>query len=645
MKAHQNRPPRVTNKPPFAVPLRQGFFAFWTALPKMALFTSVFYFITSQLIQPLLSSVLQGFLRFNGRTVVFNNEMWEFLLSVPGLVSIFALTSLGILLIYFECAVLTSLARQAQQNGKAKIRRALSEATWALRGLRGRGALFFFAYVLILLPLVHLGPLSSWVPELISRSPIATWLARSSYATLISWGLGALMLLAFGSLFFIMPAMVLDGYRFKNAIRKNAITLRAYGTWALALFGVFVVMWLALYVLPRFILDAVFNTEQVSLRRALAASGTRSVRGVIAMPVWLVCSVLQVGLLPLLLSLLTAFYQQVWKPLPEEARHLNKLDDVLEKSAVALRGWLNRQWSRLKQRCNDSKILSHPLVRKCRKLILTLVLVLLWWVVYSAYQAGVRIHDPVVIGHRGSMHAVENTLDAFQQAINAGADYVEVDVMLSGDGVPVVIHDSYLRRLTGRKQYVFNLTVDELKQHELSQSGFTATVSTLDEVAAFCKGKIRMLIEFKPHGREKIDTIEQVVQIMERHEMMEETLFMSINYNMVRQMKRNYPQSKVGYCVYGSVGRLDDTNLSALNIDFLVAEEKMVTEDLVYDCYDANLPLYVWTVNRRHSMEQMLQVGALGLITDYPEVAVQVMQKMYDTVAEGRRIEIATNPS
>ena len=82
---------------------------------------------------------------------------------------------------------------------------------------------------------------------------------------------------------------------------------------------------------------------------------------------------------------------------------------------------------------------------------------------------------PLIIGHRGaSAVAPENTMAAFREAIRVGADGIEFDVRLASDGVPVVIHDSTLRRTGG-----LNKHVAELSSHEMSQidvgSWFTPT--------------------------------------------------------------------------------------------------------------------------------------------------------------------------
>jgi len=74
------------------------------------------------------------------------------------------------------------------------------------------------------------------------------------------------------------------------------------------------------------------------------------------------------------------------------------------------------------------------------------------------------MREPLIIGHRGaSAVAPENTMAAFAAAVAAGADGIEFDVRLSGDGVPVIIHDDTLQRTVGLKKRVVDLTAIELR--------------------------------------------------------------------------------------------------------------------------------------------------------------------------------------
>ena len=83
-----------------------------------------------------------------------------------------------------------------------------------------------------------------------------------------------------------------------------------------------------------------------------------------------------------------------------------------------------------------------------------------------------REHQPWAIGHRGSAYAIENTIEAVRQAAIAHADYAEIDVQLSADGIPVVYHDPTLTRLSGVNKKVEELTAEQLLQGLTNLTGY-----------------------------------------------------------------------------------------------------------------------------------------------------------------------------
>ena len=102
----------------------------------------------------------------------------------------------------------------------------------------------------------------------------------------------------------------------------------------------------------------------------------------------------------------------------------------------------------------------------------------------------------LLIGHRGASACVpENTLASFLKAVELGCDAVEMDVHLSQDGVPVVIHDDTVNRTTDGKGRVENLTLAQL---QLLDAGSGECIPTLQEVLDALRGKVRhVFIEIK----------------------------------------------------------------------------------------------------------------------------------------------------
>ena len=102
---------------------------------------------------------------------------------------------------------------------------------------------------------------------------------------------------------------------------------------------------------------------------------------------------------------------------------------------------------------------------------------------------------PLVLGHRGdSINFPENTLAALEGALRAGADGAECDVRLSGDGVPVVFHDSVLERSTSGRGRLSGHTISQLKKLD---AGCGERIPTVAEAADLYRGRGLLCLEFK----------------------------------------------------------------------------------------------------------------------------------------------------
>lgn len=227
------------------------------------------------------------------------------------------------------------------------------------------------------------------------------------------------------------------------------------------------------------------------------------------------------------------------------------------------------------------------------------------------------------MGHRGSIYGVENTKESIQGAIDAGADYAEIDILLSSDGVPMVIHDTNLKRLTGLDVNVYELTSAKLQELTLHQNGYIGQISTLEEIIKLCDGKIGLAIELKIHEHETENLVEQVMKDVKKYDFLDKCMFISLDYGLIEEINTKYPESLAGYCVYGGVGKIDPDVVMTMSIDFIVIEEAMANSRLVHNFRRSWLPVYVWTVNDPASMQKYLKMGIVGIVSDYPEIAME----------------------
>lgn len=240
---------------------------------------------------------------------------------------------------------------------------------------------------------------------------------------------------------------------------------------------------------------------------------------------------------------------------------------------------------------------------------------------------GNRVNQPVlVIAHRGSsLEAPENTLAAFRLAGSEHADFVELDVQESLDGIVVVNHDSDLMKVGGSPMKIREHTLAELRTVDIgSHSGpqfKDQRVATLAEALASCKGSARVLIELKTYGYNK-QLEERTAAVVEEAGMVQDCNYMSLDQGLVKKMKLLRPSWRVGLLVTKALG-----DITTLRADFLAVEARMATRSFVRRAHRGGQDVYVWTVDDPAWMLDALSKGADGLITNKPALAREVVTR------------------
>ena len=245
------------------------------------------------------------------------------------------------------------------------------------------------------------------------------------------------------------------------------------------------------------------------------------------------------------------------------------------------------------------------------------------------------VHAPIVLAHRGGAGGIENTRQAVFSAMEQGTDYAEIDVQLTKDGVPVLFHDGNLWRMAGRAESVGELTWAELQEIPVSDKnhpGETGKIASLEEVLSVlaCRPGMGLLIELKPEAGTGDALAQAIIQLVERYEFGRRAMFMSLDYLCLLPIMEQHPEWWVGCCAYGAAGDIDDV-VWRYQVDFLAVEEALVSYRLVTRAREVNLPLYVWSVYDAEKMEQYLEMGISGIITDFPEEALAVRQAYRDS--------------
>ncbi len=232
----------------------------------------------------------------------------------------------------------------------------------------------------------------------------------------------------------------------------------------------------------------------------------------------------------------------------------------------------------------------------------------------------------MIMAHRGdSVSAPENTLPAFQNAIDHGADAAELDVQMTKDGVIVCMHDSSLKRTTGVKKHIWEVTYDEIKDLDngsfYSPSYRFTRIPTLDQVMKLTKGKLYLNIEIKRTGHDE-GIVEKTLEIIAANHYENDCDITSFDYNTLKQIKA---LNKDIYTVYTTtVGGGDISKLKAANAFSI--EENFVTAQMVRYLRKENKGIYVWTVNTERDINRMIDLNVDAIITDNVSLGVNLLE-------------------
>jgi glycerophosphoryl diester phosphodiesterase len=160
---------------------------------------------------------------------------------------------------------------------------------------------------------------------------------------------------------------------------------------------------------------------------------------------------------------------------------------------------------------------------------------------------------PVIIAHRGaSAYAPENTMAAFKKALEMKAGGIEIDVHLTKDGYPVVVHDEKLGRTSNGTGLIKDKTLEELKELDFgswfSEEFKNQSIPTLDEVMELISTEnILFNIELKSGAVLYHDIERIVVDMVKEYEMEERVIISSFNHYSLLEVKKIAPEIKIGF--------------------------------------------------------------------------------------------------
>lgn len=234
--------------------------------------------------------------------------------------------------------------------------------------------------------------------------------------------------------------------------------------------------------------------------------------------------------------------------------------------------------------------------------------------------------DTIITAHRGdSERAPENTIAAIEMAIDAGADYIEIDIRHTKDNVLILMHDASLKRTTGVDGNVKDYTYEELQTLDagiwFSEEYEGTQIPTLQEALLYSNGKVKLNIEIKDCEDYKM-VAAQVIQSISEYNMVNNCVISSTNYSCLQAIKKLDSTIMTGIILADASIDIDEYQ----DIDFFSVNFSQVTQDIVDQIHYNGKEIRVWTIDDAHTMLIAQKMDIDNIITNDPELAIAVIK-------------------
>jgi glycerophosphoryl diester phosphodiesterase len=249
------------------------------------------------------------------------------------------------------------------------------------------------------------------------------------------------------------------------------------------------------------------------------------------------------------------------------------------------------------------------------------------------YWAGPK---PRILAHRGLItedSPVENTLESFAAALEAGADIIETDIQASKDGVAIVFHDADLSRLAGRPESVTDFDYAQLAEIELLGGG---RISSLEAVLmAFPAAKFNLDVK----SAAAISAVAEVVNRLGCNDRVLITSFSEARRSKTLALLPLKTASSASAALLIAIYVLIALGLSffvpvcskrvkALQVPTKAGFLRLDRSRFIRAVHRSGIEIHFWTINEAGEMKRLVSLGADGIVTDRADLAVKTLRKV-----------------
>ncbi len=584
-------------------------------MPIMALFVIIYKLLYSFVVQPAGQLIWGLALRFSPVSYITNSNIMK-LFTSPLILAAVVLIALGLALwTFFNIAGIVICVQYGYENRPLRLSQLFRESlACTLRTLKP-GNLPILIFSVLIIPATHFIMTTNFISQIVIPQYIAEVIYGNPLFRILLYALTAFGIFLTVQFMFIFQYFITEKCSFREAAAKSVRLIRGHRIrdflllvwWNLRLYIIYAL--LSLLVIAILFFAIIFMSGRGA---GMVAGGTLTLKYVVVPLLLFVMECVETFAKYIFISIL--YYRHISEG--SEARETDASAE--EESAAAQASSAEIHKVRLGARLFMPVVLSAVLI---------VGLGFSWLMgslIESDYGRGfldfLIENEPEITCHRGySAMAPENTLPAFQAAIDCKSQYAELDVQQTSDGVVVVTHDTNLKRCTGANVNIYDITWDELQKLDAGSyfsPEFAGTrIPSLDQVIKLCQGKIKLNIEIKNNGHSpslEADT----VRIIRENGFEDQGVITSLSYDSLTKVKEIAPELKTGYILAVGAGNYYDLPAA----DFFSVETTFVTQSMVDAIHMRGKEVHVWTVDRESDADNMISLEVDNIITGKPDM-------------------------
>lgn len=581
---------------------------FRRGLPQLALYDLLFKAVMFVLISPVTAWLLNTVISSTGRQAIGNHDILRFLASPVGLIALAVMVPVLFALSFMEFSGLMYIGLGLASNRRTTHYSALAFTIKKSGAVFKVGAVWFAGAAVAICPFV-LGVFTAY-QMLITSHDINYYLSVKPpefiwaivIAALLGAGALAVLIRLYLSLVFILPASLFGQGSILNIFKKSRKTVKGSFFQLARPIIIWLVLWLLLSVAVN---TVIYFTGELMIE----AAGRSTPLLVFVLGLLSVVNILTGVALFFFGTSIGCLLTVRLYLLYSNAMGFNDGSEIL---------------------AGEVGVEYQPTWKIGRKTVWAIIVLMFGAAAWLSVDLldNTSFEDRVKItAHRGSsLAAPENTLSSIKQSIVDGADYAEIDVQLTADGVIVAAHDADLMRVSGLPLVISKTNFSELRKADVG--GYFGPefkgekLPTLAEIIDEVEGKIKLNVELKDYSGQGSLLVAEVVKMLKKRGRASTDIVMSLKLREIEEVRKINPIIYVGYTPAAAIG-----NISRLDVDFLAVSMALATDSLIGSAHANGKEVHVWTVDRPVDIALMIDRGVDNIITNDPPAVKKVLEE------------------